>query len=92
MLAECGVNVDHTTIYRWIQRYAPERKKRLRWYWRNPSGFGSWHLDETDINVNGLWGYLYRAVDNRGRTIDFYLSPRRNTRAAYRNGGNQRVR
>lgn len=36
MLAERGVNVDHTTIYRWVQRYAPEIEKRLRWYWRNP--------------------------------------------------------
>ncbi|PQK53322.1 DDE-type integrase/transposase/recombinase [Escherichia coli] len=37
MLAERGVNVDHSTIYRWVQRYAPEMEKRLRWYWRNPS-------------------------------------------------------
>ncbi|MEW3275776.1 DDE-type integrase/transposase/recombinase [Escherichia coli] len=36
MLAERGVNVDHSTIYRWVQRYAPEMEKRLRWYWRNP--------------------------------------------------------
>ncbi len=34
-----GVNVDHTTIYRWVQRYAPEMEKRLRWYWRNPTRF-----------------------------------------------------
>ena len=56
-------------------------EKRLRWYWRNPSGFCSWHLDETYIKVNGRWAYLYRAVDSRGRTIDFYLSPRRNSKA-----------
>ncbi len=37
VLAERGVNVDHSTIYRWVQRYAPEMEKRLRWYWRNPS-------------------------------------------------------
>jgi hypothetical protein len=35
-LAERGVNIDHTTLYRWLQRYAPEMEKRLRWYWRNP--------------------------------------------------------
>lgn len=51
MLAERGVNVDHTTIYRWVQRYAPEMEKRLRWYWRNPSGFCSWHLDETYMGL-----------------------------------------
>ncbi|XYX39528.1 IS6 family transposase [Candidatus Erwinia dacicola] len=84
MLAERGVNVDHTTIYRWVQRSAPEMEKRLRWYWRQPSGFGSWHLDETYVKVNGRWAYLYRAVDSRGCTIDFYLSSRRYTKAAYR--------
>lgn len=46
MLAERGVNVDHTTIYRWVQRYAPEIEKRLRWYWRNPTDLSSWHIDE----------------------------------------------
>ena len=74
MLAERGVNVDHTTIYRWVQRYAPEMEKRLRWYWRNPTDLHSWHMDETYIKVNGKWTYLYRAVDQRGHTIDFYLS------------------
>jgi IS6 family transposase len=34
MLAERGGNVDHTTIYRWVQPYAPEMEKRLRGYWR----------------------------------------------------------
>lgn len=84
MLAERGVSVDHSTIYRWVQKYAPEMEKRLRGYWRNPSGFHSWHPDETYVKVNGRWAYLYRAVDSRGYTIDFYLSPRRNTKAAYR--------
>ncbi|KTQ46874.1 IS6 family transposase [Enterobacter cancerogenus] len=80
MLAERCVNVDHSTLYRWVQRYAPEMEKRLRWYGRNPSGFCSWRLDETYIKVNGRWAYLYRAVDSKGRTIDFYLSPRRNSK------------
>ncbi len=34
MLAERGISVDHTTIYRWVQCYAPEMEKRLRWFWR----------------------------------------------------------
>ncbi|WP_395488843.1 IS6 family transposase (plasmid) [Cedecea davisae] len=84
MLAERGVNVDHSTIYRWVQRYAPEMEKRLRWYWRNPSDLNPWHIDETYVKVSGRWAYLYRAVDSRGLTIDFYLSPRRNSKAAYR--------
>ncbi|WP_231877631.1 DDE-type integrase/transposase/recombinase [Erwinia sp. ErVv1] len=66
MLAERGVNVDHSTIYRWVQRYAPEMEKRLRWYWRNPSDLNPWHIDETYVKVNGRWAYIYRAVDSRG--------------------------
>ncbi|AOZ40857.1 hypothetical protein ACG94_27545 (plasmid) [Klebsiella pneumoniae] len=74
MLAERGISVDHTTIYRWVQCYAPEMEKRLRWFWRR--GFDpSWRLDETYVKVRGKWTYLYRAVDKRGDTIDFYLSP-----------------
>lgn len=84
MLAERGINVNHTTLYIWVQRYASEIEKRLRRYWRQPSGFCSWHLDETYIRVNGRWAYLYRAVDSRGCTVDFYLSLRRNSKATYR--------
>jgi IS6 family transposase len=83
MLAERGINVDHSTIYRWVQRYAPEMEKRLRWYWRNPTDLHSWHMDETYIKVKGRWTYLYRAVDQQGHTIDFYLSARRNSKSAY---------
>jgi len=83
MLAERGINVDHTTIYRWVQRYAPEMEKRLRWFWRR--GFDpSWRLDETYVKVRGKWTYLYRAVDKRGDTIDFFLSSTRSAKAAKR--------
>ncbi|SUD99031.1 Transposase IS66 family [Providencia rettgeri] len=84
MLAERGVNVDHTTIYRWVQHYAPQMDKKLRWYWHSSTGARTWHLDETYIKINGKWAYLYRAVDSKGNTLDFYLLPRRNTKAAYR--------
>ncbi len=53
MLAERGVNVDHTNIYCWVQRYVPEIEKRLRWNWRNPTDLSSWHIDETYVKVNG---------------------------------------
>src|SRR3546814_16770115 len=83
MLAERGISVDHTTIYRWVQCYAPEMEKRLRWFWRR--GFDpSWRLDETYVKVRGKWTYLYRVVDKRGDTIDFYLSPTRSAKAAKR--------
>lgn len=84
MLDERGVDVGHTTLYRWVQHYAPLMDKRLRWYWRRPSISRSWRVDETYVKVKGEWVYLYRAVDKSGDTIDFYLSQTRNTKAAKR--------
>lgn len=84
MLKERGVDVDHTTIYRWVQAYAPEIEKRLRWHYRPRVFSNSWRVDETYIKVKGKWTYLYRAVDSHGNTIDFYLSQTRNAKAAKR--------
>ena len=78
MMAERGVSVDHSTIYRWVQRYAPEIEKRLRWHWRRPRS-GSWRVDETYVKVRGKWSYLYRAVDKLGNTT-ISISRRRGTR------------
>ena len=83
MMLERGVESDHTTIYRWVQHYAPEIEKRLRWYWKPSMGY-SWRVDETYVKVKGKWTYLYRAIDKHGDTIDFYLSPTRNVKAAKR--------
>ena len=80
MLADRGVTVDHTTIFRWIQAYAPEIEKRIRPYLRVSNG--SWRVDETYVRVKGRWMYLYRAVDSRGQTIDFLLSAKRDAEAA----------
>ena len=82
MMQERGVEVDASTIFRWVQRYAPELEKRVRWYQGYRSG--SWRVDETYVRVGGEWKYLFRAVDKQGRLIDFMLLDRRNTRAAYR--------
>ncbi|MDO9714524.1 IS6 family transposase, partial [Paracraurococcus lichenis] len=82
MLQDRGVNVDHTTVFRWIQAYAPEIEKRIRPHLR-PSN-GSWRVDETYVKVKGRWTYLYRAVDSRGQTIEFLLSAKRDAEAAKR--------
>src|ERR687889_1166461 len=82
MMSERGVAVDPSTIFRWVQRYAPEIEKRIPPY-RGPRS-GSWRVDETYVRVGGRWKYLFRAVDKHGQLIDFMLSDRRNTRAAYR--------
>ena len=83
MMTERGVAVDHSTIYRWVQHFAPEMERRLRWQWRRPQS-RSWRIDETYVKVRGQWAYLYRALDKLGNTIDFYLSSTRNTKAAKR--------
>jgi transposase-like protein len=82
MLSDRGVRVDHTTLFRWIQAYAPELDKRIRPHLRTTNG--SWRVDETYIRVKGEWVYLYRAVDAKGQTIDFLLSPKRDAAAAGR--------
>jgi transposase-like protein len=82
MMAERGIVLAHTTILRWVQRYVPDFEKRWNHYAR-PVG-DSWRVDETYIKVRGQWVYLYRAVDNEGRTVDFLLSKRRDVAAAKR--------
>jgi len=81
MMSERGIAVDPSTIFRWVQRYAPEIEKRIRLY-QGPRS-GSWRVDETYVRVGGRWKYLFRAVDKHGRLIAFMLSDRRNTNAAY---------
>ncbi len=81
MAVERGLQLDHSTIYRWVQYYAPKILDKLKWYWKPKLGL-SWRVDETYIKVKGKWVYLYRALDKCGNTIDFYLSSTRNTAAA----------
>jgi len=74
--------VDHSTINRWVQAYAPELDKRIRPHLRPTND--SWRVDETYIKVKGQWKYLYRAVDSKGNTLDFLLSAKRDAAAAER--------
>jgi transposase-like protein len=82
LLGERGLSVDHVTVWRWVQRYAPEIQRRLRPRLRSTND--SWRVDETYIRVKGRWVYLYRAVDSEGATIDFLLSAKRDAAAAER--------
>jgi hypothetical protein len=75
MLAERGVNVDHSTIYRWVQRYAPEMEKRLRWYWRNPSDLCPWHMDETYVKVKMAAGRICTGPSTAGAALSIFISP-----------------
>jgi transposase, IS6 family len=78
MMQEGGIDVDHMTVFRWVERYAPEIEKRASWYQGLRSD--SWRVDETCIRVNGKWKYLWRAIDKQGRLMDVMLSDRRNTK------------
>src|SRR6202140_2147510 len=72
LLAERGLAADHTTIWRWVQRYGPELEQRLRPQLKPTNK--SWRVDETYIRVKGAWCYLFRAIDSTGATIDFLLT------------------
>jgi putative transposase len=80
MMGERGVTVDHSTLNRWVIKYAPEVAKQFRRCQR-PVG-RSWRLDETYVKIKGKSAYLYRAVDKEGHTIDFLLTPTRDRDAA----------
>jgi transposase, IS6 family len=80
MMLERGLQVDHTTIYRWVQNYAPEMEKRCRPCLKATTD--SWRVDETSIKIKKVWLYLYRAVDTQGNTLEFLLSSTRDGEAA----------
>jgi len=80
--AERGLRVDHSTVYRWVQTYAPQLDKRCRHYLRPSSN--SWRVDEVYVKVKGQGKWLYRAVDKHGDTLDFLLTAKRDATAAKR--------
>ena len=82
MMAERGVEVDHSSLNRWVLKYTPLLEMAFRQR-KRPVG-SSWRLDETYISIKGQWKYLYRAVDKLGRTVDFLLTAKRDRRAASR--------
>ena len=75
IMCERNLSIDPSTIWRWVQRYAPELNERIRRELKPTNG--SWRTDETYVRVAGRWTYLYRAVDSTGATIDFLLSETR---------------
>ncbi len=83
MLAERGVEVDHSSVYRWVQKFTPQLEATFRKGQKRPVGT-RWRMDETYIKVKGQWKYLYRAVDRDGQTIDFLLTAHRDKKAARR--------
>ena len=82
LLAERGVEVDHVTLYRWVQRFTPLLVEAAR-PCRHAVG-GRWFVDETYVKVAGVWRYVYRAVDQHGQVLDVFVSKKRDTVAATR--------
>ncbi len=82
MIQERGVEVDHSTLNRWVLKYVPLLDQQFRGR-KRPVG-ASWRMDETYVRVKGAWKYLYRAVDKAGATVDFLLTAKRDRKAALR--------
>jgi transposase-like protein len=82
MMAERGLNVDHSTVHRWVDHFSPQLLERFNQ--RKRAVTGKWHMDETYIRVRGQWMYLYRALDDVGDTVEFFFSERRDLPAAKR--------
>jgi len=82
IMRERGLAIDHTTISRWVQRYAPELEKRCRSHLKVTTD--SWRVDETYVKIKGVWMDLSRAVDSQGNTLEFLLSATRDAQAAKR--------
>ncbi|MET0520748.1 MAG: IS6 family transposase [Jiangellaceae bacterium] len=81
LLAERGVEADHVTVYRWVQRFPPLLADAARFARHCPGD--RWFVDETYVKVNGVWRYVYRAIDQYGQVIDVLLSARRDAAAVY---------
>ena len=81
LLYDRGINVCHTTIYRWVQEYS--KVLYDLWKKKNRQSFYSWKMDETSIKIKGRWHYLYGAIDADGLTLDIWLRKKRDTQAAY---------
>ena len=82
MMQERGVEVDHSTLNRWVLKYVPLLDQQFRAR-KRPVG-SSWRMDETYVRIKGAWKYLYRAVDKAGATVDFLLTAKRDRKAALR--------
>jgi transposase-like protein len=82
LLSERGIEVDHVTVYRWVQRFMPLLAEAAR-PCRHAVGH-RWWVDETYLKVAGRWRYVYRAIDQFGQVIDVFVSPRRDATAARR--------
>jgi transposase-like protein len=65
LLAEREIRVDHVTVYRWVLRFTPLLADAARFARQSPGD--RWFVDETYVKVNGVWRYVYPAIDNTAK-------------------------
>jgi len=82
IMEERGIAVDHSTVNRWVKHYSPQLEEAF--HAKKKKVMGRWRMDETYLKLKGEWMYLYRAVDKEGRSVDFFLSKKRDKIAAKR--------
>ena len=73
LLVERDIDVDHITVFRWVQRFTPLLADAARFARRSPGD--RWFVDETYVNVNGVWRSVCRAMDQDGQVIDVLVEP-----------------
>src|SRR5699024_10224629 len=81
ILRERVVNVHHSTVYRWVQVYAPILYQI--WKKKHKKAYYQWRIDETYIKIKGKSSYLSRAIDAEGHTLDIWLRKQRDNDSAY---------
>nr|WP_313534017.1 IS6 family transposase [Brucella anthropi] len=82
IMAERGIDLDHSTVHRWTQYFSPKLLERFNRRKRQVTP--KWNVDETYVRVKGQWMYFYRAIDSNGDTVEFWFSKERDLRAAKR--------
>jgi transposase-like protein len=73
LLAERGIEADHVTVYRWVQRFTPLLADAARFARHSPGD--RWFVDETYVKVNGVWRYVYRRSTSMGRSSTYCCPP-----------------
>jgi transposase-like protein len=81
MFGERGFVFSHETVRSWEALVAPLLTEQLR-HKRHGKAGRKWHADETYVKIQGIWCYLYRAIDADGTLVDSLLSAHRDLEAA----------
>lgn len=72
VMATRNVFISHQTVQNWVQWFGPELGIQLRDFRRNTNG-KKWHIDHTEIKVDGRTCYFYRCFDKNGDLVDVML-------------------